>query len=251
MKTYGLIGYPLSHSFSQSFFTKKFADELIDARYLLFPIEEIDDFNALLSTHPYIAGLNVTIPYKEKIIPFLDSLDESALEVGAVNVIKFIRSETGIHLKGYNSDTYGFMKSIKPHLTSHHERALIIGTGGASKAVAYVFRQLGIPYTYVSRMPSRLNEISYHDIDKEVMEMHKIVVNTTPLGMYPHPDNCPGLPYQFFGNQHLAYDLVYNPEETLFLKKAAQRGANIKNGIEMLFLQALRAYDIWTMEESS
>ncbi len=245
MKTYGLIGYPLSHSFSQKYFTQKFADEKTDARYLLFPLPSIDDFHGLLEHHPYIAGLNVTIPYKEKIIPFLDAMDESASEVGAVNVIKIRWNDGKPHLTGYNSDTYGFAQSLIPLLQPSHQRGLILGTGGASKAVAHVLNRLNIPCTFVSRQPHRLNDIHYTEVDKSVIHSHTIIINTSPVGMYPYPDICPDIPYEYLTPNHIAYDLIYNPEQTLFLSNAEKRGAVIKNGIEMLFLQARKAWDIW------
>jgi shikimate dehydrogenase len=249
MKTYGLIGYPLSHSFSQKYFTQKFADEKADARYLLFSIPSIEDFDDLLRHHPYIAGLNVTIPYKEKIIPFLHELDSSAADVGAVNVIKVTWNGSTPHLKGYNSDTYGFMQSLMPLLQPSHQRGLILGTGGASKAVAYVLNKLNIPCTFVSRQPHRLNDIHYSEVDKQVIQSHTIIVNTSPVGMYPYPDNCPDIPYEFITPEHIVYDLIYNPELTLFLSNAEKRGAVVKNGIEMLFLQARRAWEIWNEQD--
>lgn len=250
MKTYGLIGYPLSHSFSQKYFTQKFSDENIDARYLLFPLTTIDEFKGLLEHHPYIAGLNVTIPYKEKVIPFLDEIDPSADEIGAINVIKINWENGKPHLKGYNSDTYGFEQSLLPLLQPTHQRGLILGTGGASKAVAYVLNKLKIPVTFVSRQPHRLNDIHYTQVDKAVIQSHTIIVNTSPVGMYPYPDNCPDIPYEYLTTEHIAYDLIYNPEQTLFLKKAEERGAVTKNGIEMLFLQAKGAWEIWNTPES-
>lgn len=249
MKTYGLIGYPLSHSFSQQYFSRKFEDEKIDARYLLFPIPAISDFPDLLHHHPYIAGLNVTIPYKEKIIPYLDELDNTAKEVGAVNVIKIDWNGKQAFLKGYNSDIYGFEQSLAPLLEPHHERGLILGTGGASKAVSHVFNKLSIPCTFVSRSPSQLNEIHYSEVSREVLHSHTIVVNTSPIGMFPYSDNCPDIPYEHLTSHHLAYDLIYNPEQTLFLQNAEERGAKTKNGIEMLFLQARRAWEIWNMAD--
>ncbi len=251
MKTYGLIGYPLSHSFSQQYFTRKFEDEKVDARYLLFPIPAITEFPELLDHHPYIAGLNVTIPYKEKIIPYLDALDEAVKEIGAVNVIKISWNGTKPFLKGYNSDVYGFEHSLTPMLEPHHQRALILGTGGASKAVAYVLNRLGIPYTFVSRTPRQLNEIQYQAVTREVLHAHTLVINTSPIGMFPYSDNCPDIPYEHLTSNHLVYDLIYNPEQTQFLQNAEERGAKIKNGIEMLFLQARRAWEIWSADDST
>ncbi len=249
MKTYGLIGYPLSHSFSQQYFSRKFAEEKIDARYLLFPIPTITDFNQLLDHHPYIAGLNVTIPYKEQIIPYLDELDDTAREVGAVNVIKVLWNGKKPFLKGYNSDVYGFEQSLLPLLEQYHQRALILGTGGASKAVAFVLKKLKIPYSFVSRTPKQSNEIAYSDLTKETIHTHAIIINTSPIGMFPYPDNCPDIPYEFLTPNHLIYDLIYNPEMTLFLQNAEEYGARVKNGIEMLFLQARKAWEIWNKDD--
>ena len=251
MKTYGLIGYPLSHSFSQQYFTRKFEDEKTDARYLLFPIPAITDLPELLDHHPYIAGLNVTIPYKEKVIPYLNALDDSVKEIGAVNVIKIFWNGNTPFLKGYNSDVYGFEQSLLPMLEPHHQRGLILGTGGASKAVAYVLNKLNIPFTFVSRTPKQLNEINYSEVTKEVIQSHPIIINTSPIGMFPYSDNCPDIPYEYLSNHHLVYDLIYNPEQTLFLQNAEERGAKIKNGIEMLFLQARRAWEIWNTADST
>ncbi|MFN8285010.1 MAG: shikimate dehydrogenase [Chitinophagales bacterium] len=241
MKQFGLIGYPLSHSFSKGYFTEKFAKENItDCRYDIFPLEKIEDFTELCNTHNKLAGLNVTIPYKEKIIPFLDELDETAANIGAVNTIKF-----SDHKRiGFNSDAYGFEMSLKPLLKSHHTSALILGTGGASKAVEYVLKKLGIDYQYVSRNKSE-KAIAYEEVNDSIIQHSALIINCSPIGMYPNIDSAPDIPYQFLTDNHLLYDLIYNPEETQFLTEGKQRGAQTKNGLEMLYLQAERSWEIW------
>lgn len=243
MKSFGLIGYPLSHSFSKKYFTEKFAKEGVEYNYALFPIVDINLFPQLIKDNPTLAGLNVTIPYKEAVLPYLAELDDTAKAVGAVNTIKI--SPEGI-LKGYNTDVVGFAQSLKPLLHPHHERALILGTGGAAKAVAYVLKNLGIQHYFVSREPKNLpNCLSYADLNEAVFNACKLVVNTTPVGMSPNSDAAPALPYQCFTNQHLAYDLIYNPTETAFMQKAAAQGAHTVNGLNMLYMQAEAAWKIW------
>ena len=244
MKQYGLIGKPLVHSFSQKYFTKKFSDENIDACYNLYQLDNIDEVTTLINNNPDLVGLNVTIPYKQQILPFLDALDEEAAIVGAVNVIKISRTNQGIHLKGYNSDIYGFYNSIKPLLKPWHTNALILGTGGASKAVSAMLRKLNINATFVSRT-AKDGQLTYADLTPEVMDKNKVIVNCSPLGTFPNVDTYPNIPYQLLTCKHLAYDLVYNPELTLFLSKAQQQGATIKNGLEMLHLQAEAAWKYW------
>lgn len=243
MKLYGLIGYPLGHSFSKIFFTDKFECESIDAKYELFEIQSIDNFLELVKNHT-LSGLNVTIPYKEQVIPFLDELDETAAQIGAVNVIKFIRKDNLLTLKGYNSDVIGFSKSISKHLQPYHKKALILGTGGASKAIDYGLRKLGIETTFVSRNPNN-KQLLYSDLDSGVLSENLIVVNTTPVGMFPNENECPDVPYNFLTPKHLLFDLVYNPAETLFLKKGKEKGTITLNGLEMLELQAVSAWEIW------
>lgn len=246
MKQFGLIGYPLSHSFSKGYFTEKFSKEnIIDCNYAVFPLEKIEDFIELCNQHKNFVGLNVTIPYKEKIIPFLDELNEEAKEIGAVNTIKFINGKK----VGFNSDCFGFEMSLKPLLKSHHTSALILGTGGASKAVEYVLKKLGIKYQYVSRNKSE-KAISYEEIDEFIIQNSTLLINASPNGMYPNINDAPNLPYQFITDQHLLYDLIYNPEETLFMKKGKAQGAQTKNGLEMLYLQAERSWKIWNSNES-
>jgi len=247
MKRFGLIGYPLSHSFSAGYFTQKFEKEHIkDAVYENFSIESIDQFPGLLKHHPDFAGLNVTIPYKEKVIPFLDEVNEAAREVGAVNIIKFLNNNSGKPwLEGYNTDVYGFDISISPLLTSQHKKALILGTGGASKAIKYILKKKGISFVSASIEELKENEIRYEDIDKAMIESHLLIINATPLGTYPKVDACPSIPYEYITADHVLFDLVYNPEETLFLKKGKAQGAKTMNGLKMLHLQAEKAWEIW------
>ncbi len=243
---YGLLGYPLGHSFSKMYFNEKFQSENISAEYRNFEIEDISLIRQVVVTEPNLCGLNVTIPYKESVIKYLDDLDEKAERIGAVNVIKFIRQKNRLRLVGYNSDVVGFKNSIEPLLPAGCSDALILGTGGASKAVRCALEDLGITPQYVSRMP-REGQLSYPDLDKSIMERYKIIVNTTPLGMYPNVEFCPHIPYDLITPGTLAYDVIYNPEETLFMKKAKARGAVVKNGLEMLLLQADEAWRIWNL----
>jgi shikimate dehydrogenase len=245
MNTYGLVGYPLRHSFSRGFFTEKFAKENIDAVYLNFEIEDISLFPNIIDSHPALKGLNVTLPYKEKIIPFLDALDPRAQEIGAINVVKVSQKDGKTTLTGYNSDVIGFQESIAPLINRNiHHKALILGTGGASKAVLKGLKDLGLEPVYVSRTPKE-GQISYRDISRDIMNEYTVIVNTSPVGMFPNTDEAPDIPYQLLTENHLLYDLVYNPEETKFLRLGKQHGATIKNGIEMLELQARAAWKIW------
>ena len=245
MDKFGLIGYPLGHSFSKNYFNEKFANEDIDAVYMNFEIPSINDLPQVIAENPELKGLNVTIPYKEKVISYLDELDKDAREIGAINVIKVIRQkDSDSKLVGYNSDVIGFTKSIEPLLEPHHKKALILGTGGASKAVFHGLKQLGVEGTFVSRH-ERPNMFTYEELTAEVMDEYSVIVNTTPVGMYPHTDECPDIPYQYLTPNHLLYDLLYNPDVTLFMKKGEEKGATTKNGLEMLLLQAFAAWDIW------
>ena len=243
-KLYGLLGYPLVHSFSQNYFNQKFESENIDAEYINFEIPDVGMLMEVVAENENLNGLNVTIPYKEQVIPFLDEIDPAASEVGAVNVIKFIRGKDGLRLKGYNSDIIGFTDSIKSLLKPHHQSALVLGTGGAAKAVSYSLRKLGLDVQLVSRRKSA-NTLVYEELTKNDLKTHKVIVNTTPLGMYPNVDICPDIPYRYLTSQHLCYDLIYNPDETLFLKNSRLAGAQVKNGLEMLLLQAFASYSIW------
>ena len=234
---YGIIGYPLTHSFSPAYFRKKFAEEHIDAVYDPFSLSTIADFPV---THPVIAGLSVTIPYKEIIIPYLDELDAAAANIGAVNCIAITK---GVK-KGYNTDVAGFEQSLVPLLQPQHTHALILGTGGSSKAVSWVLKQLGIPFLKVSRKSAN-GQLTYEQLNKDIIAENKLIINTTPLGQYPVTAAAAPIPYEGICPGHLLFDLVYNPEETKFLSLGKSRGAAIKNGFEMLHLQADAAWEIW------
>ena len=243
-RIFGLIGYPLTHSFSQNYFNQKFEAENISAQYINFEIPDIGDLLEVVAEYPALSGLNVTIPYKEQVLPYLDEIDDDAKKIGAVNVIKFIRKKNSLKFKGYNSDVIGFSDSIKPLLNPQRNKALILGTGGAAKAVMQGLLNLGVEPVYVSRTP-REGVLTYSDLTPEIMAEHKVIVNTTPLGMYPHIDECPDIPYSELTPEHLCYDLLYNPDVTLFMKKAGEKGAEVKNGLEMLLLQAFVSWNIW------
>lgn len=248
MKMYGLIGFPLQHSFSSKFFNEKFQQESIDAEYVNFEIEHIFELRELLTSNPHLKGLNVTIPHKEGVLAFLDEISSEAREIGAVNVIKIERNfgnTYGYKLKGYNTDYIGFKNSILPLINLDiHKQALVLGTGGSSKAVCKALDDLGIKWTYVSRIP-RESALTYDSLTPETIAANKIIINTTPLGTFPKVEDSPNISYQALTTQHLLYDLVYNPAETAFLKRGRDKGAITKNGAEMLQLQALAAWDIW------
>lgn len=242
MRQFGLIGYPLSHSFSQKFFTDKFREEdIADCVYQNFPLENIDGLRSVLEQHPSLSGLNVTIPYKEKVIPFLHDQDDVVKKIGACNCIKI----TGGLLYGYNTDVTGFERSLRPLLESHHKKALVLGTGGAAKAVHFVLEKLGIIYLEVSRKPFTGRQISYEQLTPAVLEDHTLIINTTPVGMYPNENDCPPMPYESLTPRHYLFDLVYNPAKTQFLQKGEQQGAAIKNGADMLIIQAEESWRIW------
>jgi len=243
MRLYGLIGYPLGHSFSKKYFTEKFAREgIADARFDLFPLPDIAGFPALLAAHPDLRGLSVTIPHKASVMPYLDELDETARVVGAVNCI---RIDNG-RLKGFNTDVAGFEQSLEGMWqAAGGKTALILGSGGASKAVAYVLKKRGIPFRFVSRNAEGENRISYDDFHQLAPDSYFLIVNTTPLGTWPDVNNCPDVPFGQLTSKHLVYDLVYNPPETLLLQRAGARGCSVKNGLEMLQLQAEAAWKIW------
>jgi shikimate dehydrogenase len=241
-KRFGLLGRNISYSFSKGYFTEKFNTEnLTECSYENFDIQDINDFPKIIKANRDLKGLNVTIPYKETVMPFLDELSERATKIGAINVIKITKEGK---LKGYNSDYYGFKKALEPLLLVHHKKALILGTGGASKAVAYALEELGIQHTFVSRKPSE-NAIDYSQITAAVFSENHIIINSTPLGTSPKTDEFPDIPYHFFTNKHIAFDLIYNPAETQFLKRAKEAGAIVKNGMEMLVFQAEKAWEIW------
>lgn len=245
MKKYGLIGFPLTHSFSKRFFSEKFEKEKTDASYENFEIEDISWFPEVVRNNPELAGLNVTIPHKQAVIPYLNELDDAAEKVGAVNTIKISEHDGKIHLKGFNTDTWGFETSVKPLLKTHHKKALILGTGGASKAIKYVLNKLEIDFISASIEELNENEIRYDDIDEKLLAERLLIINATPLGTYPKVETFPPIPYEFLTEKHLLFDLVYNPEETQFMAKGKAQGAVVKNGYEMLVQQALKSYEIW------
>jgi shikimate dehydrogenase len=245
MRTFGLIGHPLTHSFSQKFFSQKFLVEAIHAQYLNFDIESIQFLPELIKNHLDLEGFNVTIPYKEQVIPFLDFCDPEAESIGAVNTVKIYRKGDKVVLKGYNTDLYGFRESIRPLLKREHQKALVLGSGGASKAVVKALSQLSVHSLLVSRKDEEGVSIAYDALTKTVMENYSIVVNTTPLGTFPNTETLPDLPYELLSGEHLLYDLVYNPPVSAFLKKGLEAGCMLKNGAEMLELQALAAWDVW------
>lgn len=244
MKIYGLVGYPIGHSFSSKYFTEKFQGEKVDAGYHNFQMEDVQDLSKVLESHDNIAGLNITIPHKTNIFSFLTEVDETAKAIGAVNVVKASKTENGYHLKGYNTDVIGFEKSLVPQLKQSHKKALVFGTGGASKAVIYVLKTLGIHYKYVSRNKGA-DQFSYEDITPEIIREYTLLINCTPLGMSPKQDMCPNIPYDSITENHYLFDLIYNPEQSIFLKNGANKGADTKNGLEMLHLQADAAWEIW------
>ncbi|MBP3822863.1 MAG: shikimate dehydrogenase [Bacteroidaceae bacterium] len=273
---YGLLGYPLGHSFSRAFFLEKFAREGIDATYLNFELPSANLLQQVIAEHPGLRGLNVTLPHKQAVIPLLDELSDEARAIGAVNVIRITRQGGCPHLKGFNSDIIGFMDSIRPLLKPHHTRALVLGTGGASKAICHGLEKLGIEWRYVSRTrtpnqpsspqsPSPLGRpsapqdtsvgcsayspslppLTYSDVTPSLLADYTVIVNCTPLGMYPKVDAAPPLPYAALSPRHLLFDLVYNPEVTLFMQQGRRFGATVKSGLEMLHRQAVASWDFW------
>lgn len=245
MPLFGLIGYPLTHSFSKKYFTEKFERErLSNYRYELFPIQSIRELKEILQRHPELEGLNVTIPYKQQVFSYLDSNRNIPKNITACNCIKI----TGGSLTGYNTDILGFEKSLQPLLKPWHKKALVLGNGGATEAVTFVLRKLNIDFDIVSRSLHANSTICYRDIGEEIMKQHLLIINTTPLGMYPQTDQHPDIPYEFITNKHLLYDLIYNPSKTLFLQKGEQMGATTKNGEEMLILQAEESWRIWNSD---
>jgi shikimate dehydrogenase len=254
IRTFGLIGYPLSHSFSQGYFTEKFQREQISGcSYTAFPLPSIDSLPAILSDES-LCGLNVTIPYKEQVLDYLDSRDEVVLAVGACNCIKILRGGGGRRLYGYNTDVIGFERSLVPKLGPHHTHALVLGTGGAAKAVEYVLKRLGISYRFVSRKAGDLDNgaghllpLGYEEVNAALLSKYTLIINTTPLGTFPRVDECPPLPYEAMGAGHYLFDLVYNPAKTLFLSRGEARGAVIENGYEMLVIQAEESWRLWNV----
>ncbi len=249
MRQFGLIGKKLGHSYSKTYFEEKFSKlGISNCSYDLFRLESIDEFMGIIESNPDLKGLSVTIPYKESVIPFLDELDKSASETGAVNCIKVDTVNGKKKLTGYNTDAFGFQQSIKPFLEPQHDKALILGTGGASKAIEYVLKQIGVNCFFVSRTNElqKENYFTYEQVNEQKITDHfKLIVNCTPLGMYPDVDACPNISFDSIGPQHLLYDLVYNPEQTLFLKKGKEKGAVAINGLSMLYHQADKAWEIW------
>lgn len=263
MKHYGLIGFPLSHSFSKKFFTEKFANENItDAVYDLYPLEHIKDLQDLLDVHPDLCGLNVTVPHKKNVLRYLDWIEHDARNAGAVNCIRITKEspvlaafsgEVGVgghdfRLEGFNTDLYGFEMSLRPLLKEQHTEALVLGDGGAAQAVKCVLQNLDIAYKVVTRKPHGDN-LLFNELKPHHIKDHKLIINTTPLGTYPNINECPPIPYDAITDEHLLYDLVYNPPETEFLRRGAERGAVPKNGYEMLILQAEKSWEIWNSKE--
>lgn len=242
MRLFGLIGYPLTHSFSKKYFTEKFEKEgLDDCRYELFPIESITELPGLISQHPDLEGLNITIPYKKQVLPYLNHTAFIPAGLEACNCILFSEGQ----LIGYNTDVVGFRESLRPVLRPDQQSALVLGNGGATAAVIFALQQLGISYHIVSRAIQPGSDFTYQDLDHSIIQSHPIIINTTPVGMYPKEDHCPDIPYESIDERHLLFDLVYNPAQTLFLRKGAERGATIKNGEDMLLLQAEESWKIW------
>ena len=249
MKKFGLIGRSLSHSFSKKYFNQKFLEEQIEASYLNYELNDLDTFRDLFKDKS-IMGLNVTIPYKEQVVKYLDKLGPIALELQAVNTILPIYHKDGsINLKGFNTDVFGFHQSIKPYLKSNHQKALVLGTGGASKAVAYVLKQYGIDVNFISRSNSgnSPNVFSWETVNENMIKYHPLIVNTTPVGMYPNMDDKIIIPYEAITQKHLLIDLIYHPQETYFLNKGKEQGAQCINGYSMLMHQAVKAWDIWNI----
>ncbi|WP_299336856.1 shikimate dehydrogenase [uncultured Psychroserpens sp.] len=242
MSRLGLLGKDISYSFSAGYFTKKFEEERLAFTYENFDMEAISEFPNLIRNNPDIVGLNVTIPYKEQIIPFLDSLDKKAKKIGAVNTITF---DNKGRLRGYNTDCYGFKKSIKPYLKKHHKKALILGTGGASKAIAYTLKKLNIKFDYVSRTKKEHAKFTYDSLTADDINTYKLIINCSPVGTHPDIEACPDIPYTAITDQHLLYDLIYNPKETKFLAQGKRQNAQISNGYQMLVYQAEKAWEIW------
>lgn len=243
MRKFGLIGKKLGHSFSKKFFSEKFKNEDIDAEYELYELENIQQFEEL-KKDPDLVGLNVTIPYKEEIIPFLDELNPTAQAIGAVNTVKFVRKGDKTLLKGYNTDMIGFKESFTPHLKPIHNKAIILGTGGASKAVRYVLNELGIESKFVSRSPKE-GQFSYDELNAEILQEYNIIINCSPIGMFPNIDDAPNIPYQYLNDKNYLYDLIYNPLLTRFCEIGEKQGATIQNGLEMLQGQAIASWKIW------
>ena len=244
MKLFGLIGFPLGHSFSASYFGEKFSNEGIEAVYKNFVLKDIDEFQELVKNEPDLMGLNVTVPYKEKVIPFLDGLSQTALTIQAVNTICFCRRDNRLALAGHNTDVIGFERSLKEHMKPNHTSALVLGTGGSSKAIIFVLNELGIAFKKVSRSRGE-DRISYSELTSGHLKEHSLIINTSPSGMYPDVESYPDIPYNELTPDHLLFDLVYNPEKTIFLSRGEKMGAAIVNGHDMLHYQAEASWEIW------
>jgi shikimate dehydrogenase len=246
MKVYGLLGKSLGYSYSPKIFEEKFLKKGIKGEYRLFETDNLDNLPQLVENNKDLEGFNVTVPYKQSVVSYLDKLSPEARVTGSVNVVKVFRKRDGYSLKGYNTDAYAFEKTLKPLVASReHIRALILGTGGTAHTVAFVLRKLGIYFYFVSRKPVKIESLRYSWLDNEIMKTSNLIINTTPLGTYPNVDECPEIPYELLTKDHILYDVVYNPAETLFLKKGREHGATTKNGLEMLYLQAERSWTIW------
>ena len=240
---YGLLGKDISYSFSRGYFSEKFKKlGLKNHEYINLDLPKIEDFPTAIKEINGLKGINVTIPYKQDVFKFLDKVDKTAKKIGAVNTIKFTKRG---NLKGYNTDVFGFENSLKPLLKKHHKKALILGTGGASKAIGYVLKKNRIKYKFVSRSPKGKKQISYDDVSEKTLKKQQIIINCTPIGTSPDIEKSPNIPYQFITENHILYDLIYNPSETVFLSKGKEKGAIIKNGLEMLELQAEKSWEIW------
>lgn len=249
---YGLLGHPLGHSFSKNFHNDRFKSLNIEASYDNFDLTKIDDIIDIIKNEPTLIGFNVTIPYKQDIMKFLDELDPLADEIGAVNVVKISRGKEyvntknkGLYLKGFNSDIFGFTDSITPMLDESNSKALILGTGGASKAIFVALKNMNIEAKFVSRTKAP-NRFTYSELNSDILNEFTVIVNCSPVGMYPHVDECPDIPYEYLTPNHVCFDAIYNPDNTLFMKKASSHGARVKCGYEMLVGQAIASYDIWT-----
>ena len=244
MDLYGIIGQPLSHSFSKDYFTIKFRMEEIDAKFQLFPIQDVTEIKDLIKEHPELKGLSVTKPYKKAVMPFLDEIDEEASEIGSVNVIRISRNGSAPFLKGYNTDAPGFENALVEFLPDMNYKALVLGNGGAAQAIKYALAKLGIDFKIVSRNQQN-GTIAYDQLDEKIISERNLIINCTPLGMFPNENEDPALPYQFIGDEHCLYDLIYNPEETQFLKNGYEQGAAIENGLKMFYGQADSAWRVY------
>ncbi len=250
MREFGLIGYPLEHAYSQKYFTDKFEKEgITDAKYKLFSINEISKLRNIIVSHPKLVGLNITTPYKELVIPFLDEIDKTILKLGTVNTVKIFRDGQSYRLKGYNTDVAGLDKTFDMLDLPINTKALILGSGGSGKTLAYILKRRGIEYKNVSREPKNLEQLPYNKLTESVLKHHNLIINASPVGMFPNVTNAPNIPYNFITSNHICLDLVYNPEETMFLKKCKEQGAVTVNGLTMLFEQADKAWEVWNRDD--